>query len=432
MFGVPPAPQFLCLPAPAPTTYHVITGALTNFTARRRLPRRRAPARLGRLSPAALQGQGARAERGVEVRAGGARGPPCTGALPAPPPAARGAVQRARERHSGDYASRRAPRRRGPEKVGAGNGRREESTVTFPIPRREEALGLQLPSDSALKGAARARGDRRRVSEAAVARAGEAVTKDRAPRRLPSAAAAPLSRCSARRRPSLAALPWPLPASLPSSGERGGGRKQRPEPAAVSASFPWAAGPGAALRWALGDCRRGSGDRAVATGLDLRPRGRKVELPLRGAPAGWAAGRPPPSFRRHEGAGRGWSLLIFLRSPSSFPLPAFPRERYRQAPPGSRPVRRGEAAAQGAALRLPSLSGECVAGQRRPCLGCRAGPGTELGLRKSVGGGEQAGVGRPTKRYGRGSGLVLMAGSNASRMKSGTAVSCSGREKSGR
>lgn len=294
LFGVPPAPQFLCLPAPAPTTYHVITGALTNFTARRRLPRRRAPARLGRLSPAALQGQGAKAERGVEVRAGGARGPPCTAALPAQPPAGRGGVQRARERHSGDYASRRAPRRRGPEKVWAGNGRREESTVTFPIPRREEALGLQLPSDPALKGAARARGDRRRVSEA-----GEAVTKDGAPWRLPSAAAAPLSRRSTRRRPGLAALPWPLPASLPSSGERGGGRKRCPEPAAVSVSFPWAAGPGAALRRARGSCWRGSGDRAVATGLDLRPRGRKVELPLRGGRL-----HPSAAMRGREGAGR--------------------------------------------------------------------------------------------------------------------------------
>ncbi|GAB0178994.1 hypothetical protein GRJ2_000364700 [Grus japonensis] len=97
--------------------------------------------------------------------------------------------------------------------------------LRFPTTRREEAPGLQIPSDSALKGAAPALGNRRRVR-------GAAVGKDGAPRSLPSAAAAPLPPppsspcCDSRpsRSPLAAAGP---PPSLP-QGEVPAGAARKP------------------------------------------------------------------------------------------------------------------------------------------------------------------------------------------------------------
>lgn len=154
---------------------HFITGAPTNFTARRRLPRRRAPARPHRLPPRSAPGTG---------RRGGARG---RGAEPAALPggaAAPAALGQLRS-SSGAAAPTTTP------------GVRREAAVTFPAARRRSERGSR---PAALRGAAPALGHRRG------ARGGR---KDGAPRCPPPAAAAPLH-------------PYSPPAILPSPPRRCG------------------------------------------------------------------------------------------------------------------------------------------------------------------------------------------------------------------
>lgn len=194
----PPA-RFHHLPSPpARTTYHFITGAPTNFTARRRLPRRRAPARPRRLPPGSAPARAAEAERGVAARS---------------PRRCWGERRRPRRWSScGAAAPTTTP------------GVRREAAVTSPAARRRSERGSR---PAALQGAAPALGHRRG------ARGGR---KDGAPRCPPPAAAVHLHPCSP---PCDPALPAPaLRASLRPSGERRcrerrGGRPLFPRPSAA-------------------------------------------------------------------------------------------------------------------------------------------------------------------------------------------------------